>query len=225
MKNCTKVAIFLTGRYVLLSDPHLGYALEKGEEDGTLEQEPQDEKTTENDLEALRAELHSVKEELKKAKESSEGSLNKLKYLMADFDNYRKQMEKQAASKVETAKAELLLKFLNIRDDYLRALSVAKQAKTEAVVIEGLEGILKNIDSLLASEGVREIETVGTPFDPNVHDAIAYSARDDVEENTVTAEIRKGYILNSKVLRPSLVEISKKIVKNSVSDTTQEVDR
>ncbi|MEP0826229.1 MAG: nucleotide exchange factor GrpE [Nitrososphaera sp.] len=199
--------------------------MEKGEEDGTLEQEPQDEKTTENDLEALRAELHSVKEELKKAKESSEGSLNKLKYLMADFDNYRKQMEKQAASKVETAKAELLLKFLNIRDDYLRALSVAKQAKTEAVVIEGLEGILKNIDSLLASEGVREIETVGTPFDPNVHDAIAYSARDDVEENTVTAEIRKGYILNSKVLRPSLVEISKKIVKNSVSDTTQEVDR
>ncbi len=166
-----------------------------------------------------------MKEELKKAKESSEGSLNKLKYLMADFDNYRKQMEKQAASKVETAKAELLLKFLNIRDDYLRALSVAKQAKTEAVVIEGLEGILKNIDSLLASEGVREIETVGTPFDPNVHDAIAYSARDDVEENTVTAEIRKGYILNSKVLRPSLVEISKKIVKNSVSDTTQEVDR
>src|SRR5919201_918895 len=124
-------------------------------------------------------------------------------------------MEKQAATKAESAKAELLLKFLNIRDDYLRALSVAKQAKTEAVVIEGLEGILKNIDSLLASEGVREIETVGTPFDPNVHDAIAHSARDDVEEKTVTAEIRKGYMLNSKVLRPGLVEIAKKIVKNS----------
>jgi len=203
----------------------LGYALEKGKEDVTLEQEPQDEKTSENDLEALRSELQSVKEELKKAKESSEGNLNKLKYLMADFDNYRKQMEKQAATRVETAKAELLLKFLNIRDDYLRALSVAKQAKSEPVVIEGLEGILKNIDSLLSSEGVREIETVGTPFDPNVHDAIAHSARDDVPENTVTAEIRKGYILNSKVLRPSLVEISKKIVKNSVSDTTQEVER
>ncbi len=191
------------------------------EKDETLEQ-PQDEKPVENDLKALRSELQSVKEELRKAKESSEGSLSKLKYLMADFDNYRKQMEKQAATKVETAKAELLLKFLNIRDDYLRALSVAKKAKTEAVVIEGLEGILKNIDSFLASEGVREIETVGTPFDPNVHDAIAYSARDDVDENTVTAEIRKGYMLNSKVLRPSMVEIAKKIVKNSVSDTTQE---
>lgn len=191
------------------------------EKDETLEQ-PQDEKPVENDLKALRSELQSVKDELRKAKESSEGSLSKLKYLMADFDNYRKQMEKQAATKVETAKAELLLKFLNIRDDYLRALSVAKKAKTEAVVIEGLEGILKNIDSFLASEGVREIETVGTPFDPNVHDAIAYSARDDVDENTVTAEIRKGYMLNSKVLRPSMVEIAKKIVKNSVSDTTQE---
>jgi len=191
--------------------------LEKDE--GTVEQT--EDRPMEQDLEALGAELQSVKDELKKARESSDGSLSKLKYLMADFDNYRKQMEKQAASKAESAKAELLLKFLNIRDDYLRALSVAKQAKTEAVVIEGLEGILKNIDSLLSSEGVREIETVGTPFDPNVHDALAHSARDDLEENTVTAEIRKGYMLNSNVLRPSMVEIAKKIVKNSVSDTNE----
>jgi molecular chaperone GrpE len=184
------------------------------------EQQNED-KPIEEDIEALRNELQSVREELRRAKESSEGSLNKLKYLMADFDNYRKQMERQAASRAEVIRAELLLKFLNIRDDYLRALSVAKQSKSEPVVIEGLEGILKNIDSLLASEGVREIETVGTPFDPNVHDAIAYSARDDVADNTVTSEIRKGYMLNGKVLRPSLVEISKKIVKNSVSDTKE----
>jgi molecular chaperone GrpE len=179
--------------------------------------------TGEEEVEALRAELESVKHELGRAKESSESSLNKMKYLMADFDNYRKQMEKQLASKAESIKAELLLKFLNIRDDYLRALSVARQSKSEqggGVVIEGLEGILKNIDSLLASEGVREIEAVGTPFDPNVHDAIAYSTQDDLAENTVTAEIRKGYMLNGKVLRPSLVEISK-IVKNSVNDTKE----
>ena len=176
----------------------------------------------EEEVEALRAELESVKSELRKAKESSESNLNKMRYLMADFDNYRKQMEKQLASKAESIKAELLLKFLNIRDDYLRALSVAGQSKSEqgGVVIEGLEGILKNIDLLLASEGVREIEAVGTPFDPNVHDAIAYSARDDLAENTVTAEIRKGYMLNGRVLRPSLVEISK-IVKNSVNDTKE----
>ena len=185
------------------------------------EEKEENERPVEEDIEALRKELELVRGELRKAKESSEGSLNKMKYLMADFDNYRKQMEKQVASKAESLKAELLLKFLNIRDDYLRALSVAKQGgKSEPVVIEGLEGILKNIDLLLASEGVREIETVGTPFDPNVHDAIAYSTREDAPENTVTTEIRKGYLLNNKVLRPSLVEISKKIVKNSVSDSS-----
>lgn len=192
------------------------------EERGNVMAEQQEGKPIgEEELEALRAELQSVKNELRKAKESSESSLNKMRYLMADFDNYRKQMEKQLASKAESIKAELLLKFLNIRDDYLRALSVARQSKLEqVVVIEGLEGILKNIDSLLASEGVREIEAVGTPFDPNVHDAIAYSARDDLAENTVTTEIRKGYMLNGRVLRPSLVEISK-IVKNSVNDTKE----
>jgi molecular chaperone GrpE len=199
--------------------------LVENDEIGNIMAEQQEDKPVEEkDVEALRDELESVKSELRKAKESSESSLNKMRYLMADFDNYRKQMEKQVASKAESIKAELLLKFLNIRDDYLRALSVARQSKSEQiVVIEGLEGILKNIDSLLASEGVREIEAIGTPFDPNVHDAIAYSARDDLAENTVTAEIRKGYMLNGRVLRPSLVEISKKIIKNSVNDS-KEVD-
>jgi molecular chaperone GrpE len=199
--------------------------LVENDEGGNIMTEQQEGKPVgEEDVEALRNELQSVKSELRKAKESSESSLNKMKYLMADFDNYRKQMERQVASKAESIRAELLLKFLNIRDDYVRALSVARQSKSEQiVVIEGLEGILKNIDSLLASEGVREIEAIGTPFDPNVHDAIAYSARDDLAENTVTSEIRKGYMLNGRVLRPSLVEISKKIIKNSVNDT-KEID-
>jgi molecular chaperone GrpE len=179
--------------------------------------------TIEDEAEGLRKELQMAREELRKTKELAESNLNKMKYLMADFDNYRKQMEKQIASKSESIKAELLLKFLSIRDDYLRALAVARQSGSEPVVIEGLEGILRNIDNLLTSEGVIEIETVGTPFDPNVHDAIAYSTKDDVAENMVTGEIRKGYILNGRVLRPSLVEISK-IIKNSVSDTSKDLD-
>ena len=194
------------------------------EEDRKTEEEVQesaDEEQANKDEEisVLGEELKSVKEELTKARESSDNNLSKLKYLMADFDNYRKQMEKQVASKVESSKAELLLKFLSIRDDYLRALEMAKQSKSEGVVLEGLEAILKNLDSLLKSEGVIEIETIGTPFDPNIHDAISFSYRDDVPESTVTSEIRKGYVLNNKVLRPSLVEISKKIVKNIINDT------
>lgn len=184
-------------------------------------QQSRDEQEANKDEEitALTEELKTAKEELSKLRESSQSNLNKLKYLVADFDNYRKQMEKQVASKVESSKAEVLLKFLSIRDDYLRALEIAKQSKSEGVVLEGLEAILKNLDSLLRSEEVMEIETIGTPFDPNVHDALSFSYRDDLPENTVTGEIRKGYMLNNKVLRPSLVEISKKIVKNIINDT------
>jgi len=180
---------------------------------------PEEIVTLKDELVASKEELSFVKEELRKAKESSDNNLNKLKYMVADFDNYRKQMEKQVALKTEENKAELMLRFLNIRDDYVRALDIAKQSKAEPVVVEGLEGILKNSDHLLRSEGVVEIETIDTPFDPNVHDAISFSFRDDLSESTVTNEIRKGYMLDNKVLRPSLVEISKKIVKNTVNDT------
>ena len=179
----------------------------------------ENEANKDEEITMLSEELKNVKEELYKVRESSNNNLNKLKYLMADFDNYRKQMEKQVDSKVESNKAQLLLKFLGIRDDYFRALDMAKQSKSEGVVLEGLEAILKNLDSLLRSEGVMEIETIGTPFDPNIHDAISFSYRDDVPESTVTGEIRRGYMLNNKVLRPSLVEISKKIVKNIINDT------
>ncbi|MFZ0511769.1 MAG: nucleotide exchange factor GrpE [Candidatus Nitrosopolaris sp.] len=175
--------------------------------------------TLKDDLVATKEELLSVKEDLRKTKESSDNNLNKLKYMVADFDNYRKQMEKQVSSKIEENKAELMLRFLNIRDDFVRALEIAKQSKAESVVVEGLEGILKNFDHQLRSEGVIEIETIETPFDPNVHDAISFSYRDDIPESTVTDEIRKGYMLDNKVLRPSVVEISKKIVKNTVNDT------
>lgn len=172
-----------------------------------------------NNIANLKEDLAIIKEELLAARKSSDNNLNKLKYMMAEFDNYRKQMEKQIDSRIESGKAELLVKFLSLRDDYLRALEMAKQSKSETVVIEGLEGILKNFDSLLRSEGVMEIETIGTPFDPNVHDAIGFSHQDEIEENIITKEIRKGYMLNNKVLRPSLVLISRKIVTNTATDT------
>ncbi|MGH9890027.1 MAG: nucleotide exchange factor GrpE [Nitrososphaeraceae archaeon] len=166
-----------------------------------------------------KVELFQLREDLRKARDSADDSLNKLRYMVADFDNYRKQTEKQVSSKIEASRAEILLKFLNIRDDYLRALNMIKHDNPDAVIIEGLQGILKNFDNLLSSEGVVEIESVGTPFDPNIHDALNFSYSDGLPENTVTNEIRKGYMYNNKVLRPSLVEISKKIVKNTVNAT------
>jgi molecular chaperone GrpE len=169
----------------------------------------------------LENQLSQTEEECQKAKEEADNNLNKLRYLMADFDNYRKRMERQVESKINQGKAELILKFVSIHDDLSRAVETAKQGKSEQVVIEGLEGILRNVEALFDAEGVKEIETTGTPFDPNIHDAISFKYDDTVPENTVIAEIRKGYMISDKVLRPSLVEISKKIVKNSVNESNR----
>ncbi len=169
----------------------------------------------------LENELSQAEAERQRAKEEADNNLNKLKYLMADFDNYRKRMERQIESKINQGKAELILKFVSIHDDLSRAIETAKQGKSDQVVIQGLEGILRNIETLFDAEGVKEIETTGTPFDPNIHDAISFKYDDTVPENTVIAEIRKGYMMSDKVLRPSLVEISKRIVKNSAIDSNR----
>ena len=169
----------------------------------------------------LENELSQADVELQKAKEEADSNMNKLRYLMADFDNYRKRTERQIESKISQGKAELILKFVSIHDDLSRAIETAKQCKSDQVVIEGLEGILRNVETLFDAEGVKEIETTGTPFDPNIHDAISFKYDDSVPENTVIAEIRKGYMITDKVLRPSLVEISKRIVKNSAIDSNR----
>lgn len=181
---------------------------------------PQEDKEQEYILH-LENELSQAEAERQRAKEEADNNLNKLRYLMADFDNYRKRMEKQIESKINQGKAELILKFVSIHDDLSRAIETAKQGKSDQVVIQGLEGILRNVETLFDAEGVKEIETTGTPFDPNIHDAISFKYDDTVPENTVIAEIRKGYMMSDKVLRPSLVEISKRIVKNTAIDSNR----
>jgi molecular chaperone GrpE len=184
------------------------------------QQSPQEDKDQEY-IVHLENELFQADVELQKAKEEADSNMNKLRYLMADFDNYRKRTERQIESKISQGKAELILKFVSIHDDLSRAIETAKQCKSDQVVIEGLEGILRNVETLFDAEGVKEIETTGTPFDPNIHDAISFKYDDSVPENTVIAEIRKGYMITDKVLRPSLVEISKRIVKNSAIDSNR----
>ena len=192
-----------------------------GEGEEVIQQGSSHDEKDQNYINHLEKELSRAEEERQKAKVEADNNMNKLRYLMADFDNYRKRMERQVESKINQGKAELILKFVSIHDDLSRAVETAKQGKSEQVVIEGLEGILRNVENLFDAEGVKEIETTGTPFDPNIHDAISFKFDDTVPENTVIVEIRKGYMISDKVLRPSLVEISKRKVKNSVNDSNR----
>ena len=162
-------------------------------------------------------ELEQTKSELDNYHKLYDETLNKLKYNLADFENFRKNIERQNSLKILSIKADLLSAIINMREDFIRALDSIKQNKVDDAVFEGLKGILKTIDSFLEKEGIKEIESLNKIFDPNMHEIIGFSYNDDnnVEENIVTKEIRKGYLLNDRVLRPSLVEVSKKIVKNN----------
>ncbi len=168
-----------------------------------------------NSAEETLNELKKTRNELEYYRNLYNDTFNKLKYSLADFDNFRKNVEKQNSLKILSIKADLLSVVVNIREDFIRAIDTIKQNKIDNAIFEGLESILKNIDIFLEKEGIKEIESLNNVFDPNIHEIVGFSSVDnDVEENMVTKEIRKGYLLNDRVLRPSLVEVSKKIVKN-----------
>ena len=166
------------------------------------------------DNEVMSREVEFLKEELAKEKEFSERNLSKLRYLMADFDNYRKQIEKQMEAKIEEKRGQLFIKILNIYDDCILALETLKNGKYDSTVIGGIKGIITNFERFMKDEGLVEIETMGTPFDPNIHDAIAFVFNELVPDNTIMEVIRKGYLLNNKVLRPSSIILSKRTVTN-----------
>ncbi len=131
----------------------------------------------------------------------------KIQYLLADFENLKKRIESDVQNKVNSITDDLILKFLSIYDDFIRARDALSK---QNVNVDGLDAILKNMNSLLSEYGIRPIEVLGEVFDPRLHEAISIRDDSSLDDNTITAELRKGYILKDRVIRPSLVEISKK---------------
>jgi len=178
---------------------------------------------TDLSIEDMAAELKETRDDLEHYRKLYDDTFNKLKYSLADFDNYRKNIEKQNALRVLSVKADILSTVVNLREDFMRALDTLKHHKVDISILEGLMNILKNIDLFLEKENVLEIKALNRVFDPNFHEIIGFSyVEDDAEENIITKEIRKGYLLNDRVLRPSLVEVSKKIIKNIDNDNKED---
>jgi molecular chaperone GrpE len=180
--------------------------------DNNVDKKDDNSKVTDNEV--LSREIEFLNSELEKEREVSEKNLSKLRYLMADFDNYRKQVQKQVESKVEENRGQLFLKILKIYDDCVLALETLKNGQYDSTVVGGIQGIMTNFEVFMKEEGMAEIESMNTPFDPNVHDAIGFVTNDLAPENTIVEVVRKGYMLNNKVLRPSSVILSKRTVTN-----------
>ena len=131
----------------------------------------------------------------------------KLKHVLADFQNLSKKTQNDIETGVNSKINEFMLDFLKIYDDFIRAKEVISESKINA---DGLNSILKNMESLMEKYNVKPIDALGEIFDPNFHEAISIISDPSLDDNTITKEIRKGYISHEKILRPTLVEISKK---------------
>ncbi|HEY6361285.1 MAG TPA: nucleotide exchange factor GrpE [Vicinamibacterales bacterium] len=125
----------------------------------------------------------------------------------AEFDNYRKRVERERRELSEYAGADILTGMLSIVDDLERALqSAGGDADSYR---RGVELIHKQMLDLLARRGVKTIEAVGTQFDPNYHEAVIHEASEDHREGEVMAELRRGYTLGDRLLRPAVVKVAK----------------
>jgi len=131
----------------------------------------------------------------------------KLKYALADFQNLNRKTQSDIENGVNAKVDEFIFDFLKIYDDFIRAKEVFSENKID---VDGLNSILKNMDSLLKKYQVIPIDALGEVFDPNFHEAISIITDIDLDDNTITKEIRKGYISRKRVIRSTLVEISKK---------------
>ena len=131
----------------------------------------------------------------------------KIKHVLADFQNLNKKTQSEIENGINAKLDEFILDFLKIYDDFTRAQEVFSEG---SVNTDGLNSILKNLDSLLKKYQVIPIEAIGEIFDPNFHEAISIMNDPALDDNTITKEIRKGYISHGRVIRPTLVENFKK---------------
>jgi len=141
--------------------------------------------------------------------------------LYAEFENYKKRVNKDKEELVKYGNENLLYDLLPVIDNLEMALQHASNDVSSGLV-QGVEITLKELRKTLEKFGLAPIEAHGKPFDPLVHHAMTQVERDDVDEKTVVEEYRKGYRLRDKVLRPSLVAVSKKTVSEPVREESGE---
>jgi len=126
----------------------------------------------------------------------------------AEFDNYRKRVERERRELAEYAGADILTDMLPIIDDLERALQAPAAGEAESYR-RGVELIYKQMTDLLRKRGVKAIEAVGNQFDPRFHEAVIEEASDSHRDGEVMAELRRGYTLGDRLLRPATVKVAK----------------
>jgi molecular chaperone GrpE len=146
--------------------------------------------------------------ELETLRRERDENFDRLLRKTAEFDNYRKRIERERREQSDRAIADLLQELLLVVDDFDRALSV-ESGDDPAAYRKGVELIHTKLHDMLRKQGVKPIEALGADFDPNLHQAVLHEASPGHRENEVVGELRKGYTLNDRLLRPALVKVAK----------------
>ncbi len=161
------------------------------------------ESASETSLKALQAALLKKTEEAKKAEQQ-------YLYILADFGNYKKRVQKDSVEQAKFANERLIKELLVVLDDLNRAILHSKETEDFATMREGLDLILKQFSACLNRFGVTPIDCLHKVFDPAFHLAVGAVERPEEEQNRVIEEIQKGYFLHDRVIRPSTVLIARK---------------
>lgn len=175
--------------------------------DEVLEEEVIEETSeVEEETQAEDAQAEAAEETEAKAANPEEEALNE-RYLrlMADFQNFKRRTEKEKGDIYAFANEKIIGELLNVIDNFERALAAGN---AEDNFYKGMEMILKQLLGVIEKAGASEIKALGEEFDPNFHNAIMMEDSSEYESGKVTAVLQKGYVLNNRVIRPSMVKVA-----------------
>jgi molecular chaperone GrpE len=126
----------------------------------------------------------------------------------AEFDNYRRRVDRERREQADATVVDLLQELLLVVDDFDRALTMESDTR-DAAYRKGVELIHGKLQDLLRKQGVRPIDALGADFDPNLHQAVIHEASPDHREGEVIGELRRGYMMGDRLLRPAMVKVAK----------------
>ena len=169
--------------------------------------------------------LANLKAEYEAYKAEAEAQRDQMLRTVAEFDNSRKRSEREKEESLKYALESFVKELIPAIDGIERAIQSTGESQDFAALAEGVEMIYKGILSTLEKRGVTPIDAVNEPFDPMQHEAVIHVESDEVPENHVIEEWQKGYLLHNRVIRPSMVSVSKgksEQVKESETPTLEE---
>ena len=126
----------------------------------------------------------------------------------ADFENYKKRCAREKDDAIKYANSSLLERLLPIIDNFELGLSAARGEGEQSPIYAGMNLVLKQINDFLTDNGLQPVDAIGRKFDPNLHEAIAHEPSDNVPENHIIRQTRRGYRFKDRLLRPSSVVVS-----------------